>query len=317
MARVSSVGGQAVMEGVMMKSPTGIAMAVRCADGSISTKYDGCTTKAKKGTFWGLPIVRGVVTFIESLVTGMNTLTESAKLAGEEIDEEPTKFEKWLSEKLGKSVESIVIGVAVILAVALSVGLFFLLPLGISSLIFGKATEVAGVWKSLTEGLVRLVIFLGYIVLCSRMKDVRRVFMYHGAEHKTIACYEAEQPLTPENAMKHSRLHPRCGTNYLFLVMAVSILFFAAIGWNANFFARLAMRLVFLPVVAGLSYEVLRFAARHDNWFTRVLRAPGMALQKLTTKEPTEDMLEVAITAFNLAMDPSSVNAAGQTQCEE
>lgn len=321
MARVSSVGGQAVMEGVMMKSPTGVAMAVRCADGSISTKYDAWTTKAKKGTFYGLPIVRGVVTFIESLVTGMNTLTESAKLAGEEIDEEPTKFEKWLSEKLGKSVESIVIGVAVILAVALSVGLFFLLPLGISTLIFGGATEVAGVWKSLTEGLVRLIIFLGYIVLCSSMKDVRRVFMYHGAEHKTIACYEAEQPLTPENAMKHSRLHPRCGTNYLFLVMAVSILFFAAIGWNANFFARLAMRIIFLPVVAGLSYEVLRFAARHDNWFTRILRAPGMALQRLTTKEPTEDMLEVAITAFNLAMDPSCASAKdseeNKAQCEE
>lgn len=318
MARVSSVGGQAVMEGVMMKSPTGVALAVRCPDGTISTSYDGWTTKAKKGTFLGLPIVRGVVTFVESLVTGMNTLTESAKLAGEEIDEEPTKFEKWLSEKLGKSVESIVIGVAVILAIALSVGLFFLLPLGISTLIFGKAAEVAGVWKSLAEGLVRLLVFLGYIVLCSRLKDVRRVFMYHGAEHKTIACYEAEEPLTPENAAKHSRLHPRCGTNYLFLVMAVSILFFAAIGWNSNFLARLAMRLIFLPVVAGLSYEVLRFAAKYDNWFTRILRAPGMALQKLTTKEPTPDMLEVAITAFNLAMDPNgAAKNAVQDHCAQ
>ena len=306
MARVSSVGGQAVMEGVMMKSPTGVALAVRRADGTIATKYDGWTTKAKKGTFLGLPIVRGVVTFIETLTTGMNTLTESAKLAGEDIEEEPTKFEKWLSEKLGKSVESIVIGIAVILAVALSVGLFFLLPLGISSLIFGKAASVAGVWKSLTEGLVRLIIFIGYLLLCSRIKDVKRTFMYHGAEHKTIACYEAEEELTPENAAKHSRLHPRCGTNYLFLVMAVSILFFAAIGWNASFAVRLAMRIAFLPVVAGLSYEVLRFAARHDNWLTRIIRAPGMALQRITTKEPTPDMLEVAIAAFNLAMDPNN-----------
>ena len=253
----------------------------------------------------GLPIVRGVVTFIETLSTGMNTLTESAKLAGEDIEEEPTKFEKWLSEKLGKSVESIVIGLAVILAIALSVGLFFLLPLGISSLIFGKAASVAGVWKSLTEGLVRLIIFIGYLLLCSRIKDVKRTFMYHGAEHKTIACYEAEEELTPENAAKHSRLHPRCGTNYLFLVMAVSILFFAAIGWNANFAVRLAMRIAFLPVVAGLSYEVLRLAARYDNWLTRIIRAPGMALQRITTKEPTPDMLEVAIAAFNLAMDPN------------
>ena len=306
MARVSSVGGQAVMEGVMMKSPTGVALAVRRADGTIATRYDNWITKAQKGTFWGLPIIRGVVTFIESLTTGMNTLTESAKLAGEDIEEEPTKFEKWLSEKLGKSVESIVIGIAVILAVALSVGLFFMLPLGISSLIFGKAASVAGVWKSLTEGLVRLIIFIGYIAFCSSIKDVKRTVMYHGAEHKTIACYEAEEELTPENAAKHSRLHPRCGTNYLFLVMAVSILFFAAIGWNANFAVRLAMRVVFLPVVAGLSYEVLRFAARHDNWLTRIIRAPGMALQRITTKEPTPDMLEVAITAFNLAMDPNN-----------
>ena len=289
MARVSSVGGQAVMEGVMMKSPTGVALAVRRADGTIATRYDNWTTKAQKGTFWGLPIIRGVVTFIESLTTGM------------------------------KSVESIVIGIAVILAVALSVGLFFMLPLGISSLIFGKAASVAGVWKSLTEGLVRLIIFIGYIAFCSSIKDVKRTFMYHGAEHKTIACYEAEEELTPENAAKHSRLHPRCGTNYLFLVMAVSILFFAAIGWNANFAVRLAMRIAFLPVVAGLSYEVLRFAARHDNWLTRIIRAPGMALQRITTKEPTPDMLEVAITAFNLAMDPNYKveNAAGAAQSAE
>lgn len=307
------------MEGVMMKSPTGVALAVRRADGIIATRYDNWTTKAQKGTFWGLPIIRGVVTFIESLTTGMNTLTESAKLAGEDIEEEPTKFEKWLSEKLGKSVESVVIGIAVILAVALSVGLFFMLPLGISSLVFGKAASVAGVWKSLTEGLVRLIIFIGYLLLCSRIKDVKRTFMYHGAEHKTIACYEAEEELTPENAARHSRLHPRCGTNYLFLVMAVSILFFAAIGWNANFAVRLAMRIAFLPVVVGLSYEVLRFAARHDNWLTRIIRAPGMALQRITTKEPTPDMLEVAIAAFNLAMDPNYKveNAAGAAQSAE
>lgn len=321
MAKVCSIGGQAVMEGVMMKSPTGVAMAVRRADGTIATSYDNWTTRAKKGTFLGLPIIRGVVTFIESLSTGMTTLTKSAKLAGEDIDEEPTRFEKWLSEKLGKSVESVVVGIAVLLAVVLSVGLFFLLPLGISSLIFGGLADVAGVWKSLTEGLIRLIIFIGYIMLCASIKDVKRTFMYHGAEHKTIACYEAEEELTPDNAMKHSRLHPRCGTNYLFLVMAVSILFFAAIGWNASFALRLVMRIAFLPIVAGLSYEVLRFAAKYDNAFTRIIRAPGMALQRITTKEPTEDMLEVAITAFNLALDPNYNNkqadaAAAETNAE-
>ena len=308
MGKVCTVGGQAVMEGVMMKSPTGIAMAVRKPDGTIATQYKPQKSRAQKGTFLGLPIVRGVVAFVESLSVGMGTLTESAKLIGEEIDEEPTKFEKWLAEKLGKSVESVIMGFAVILAVCLAVGLFFVLPTLISSLLLG-ASEVASVWKSLTEGLVRLLIFLGYILLCSRVKDVRRVFMYHGAEHKTIACYEAEEPLTPENAMKHSRLHPRCGTNYLFLVMAVSILFFAVVGWNSNFFVRLATRLVFLPVVAGLSYEVLRFAAKHDNLLTRIIRAPGMGLQYITTKEPTPDMIEVAITAFELAMDPEGFAA--------
>ena len=308
MSKVCTVGGQAVMEGVMMKSPTGIAMAVRKPDGTIATQYKPQKSRAQKGTFLGLPIVRGVVAFVESLSVGMGTLTESAKLIGEEIDEEPTKFEKWLAEKLGKSVESVIMGFAVILAVCLAVGLFFVLPTLISSLLLG-ASEVASVWKSLTEGLVRLLIFLGYILLCSRVKDVRRVFMYHGAEHKTIACYEAEEPLTPENAVKHSRLHPRCGTNYLFLVMAVSILFFAVVGWNANFFVRLATRLVFLPVVAGLSYEVLRFAAKHDNLLTRIIRAPGMGLQYITTKEPTPDMIEVAITAFELAMDPEGFAA--------
>ena len=311
MSKVCTVGGQAVMEGVMMKAPEGIAMAVRKADGTIETQYKPQRTRAQKGTFLGLPIIRGVVTFVESLTTGMRTLTDSAKLAGEEIEEEPTKFEKWLAEKLGKSVETVIMGFAAILAILLAVGLFFVLPTLISSLILG-GSQVATVWKSLTEGLVRLIVFLCYILLVGRMQEIRRVFMYHGAEHKTIACYEAEEPLTPENAMKHSRLHPRCGTNYLFLVMAVSILFFAAIGWNANIFVRLASRIVFLPVVAGLSYEVLRFAAKHDNILTRIIRAPGMGLQYITTREPTPDMIEVAIAAFNLAMDPEGAQAKAE-----
>lgn len=287
----------------MMKAPGGIAMAVRDAKGRIILDYKEYQTKAQKGTFYGLPIVRGVVAFVESLTIGMNTLTRSAELIGDPIDEEPTKFEKWLSEKLGKSVEKVVMGLAVILAVALSVGLFFLLPQFISSLIF-RGSAAASATKCLVEGLVRLCVFIGYIFFCASVKDIKRVFMYHGAEHKTIACYEAEAELTPENAMHYTRLHPRCGTNYLFLVMAVSILFFAAVGWNANFWLRLLSRLLFLPLVAGLSYELLRFAAKYDNLLTRIIRAPGMALQYITTKEPTRDMLEVAIAAFHLAMLP-------------
>lgn len=281
----------------MMKAPGGIAMAVRDAKGRIILDYKEYQTKAQKGTFYGLPIVRGVVAFVESLTIGMNTLTRSAELIGDPIDEEPTKFEKWLSEKLGKSVEKVVMGLAVILAVALPLNIRLLINWGSR-----KKSPTDSATKCLVEGLVRLCIFIGYILFCASVKDIKRVFMYHGAEHKTIACYEADDPLTPENAMKHSRLHPRCGTNYLFLVMAVSIVFFAVVGWNESFWLRLLSRIVFLPLVAGISYEVLKLAAKYENIFTKIIRAPGMALQYITTKEPTADMLEVAIASFNLAM---------------
>lgn len=289
------------MEGVMMKAPRGVAMAVRDSKGRIVLDYREYQSKARKGSFLGLPIVRGVVAFVESLSIGMSTLTKSAELIGDPIDEEPSKLEVWLSEKLGKSVEKIVLGMAVALAIVLAVGLFVLLPQFVSSLIF-RGSAAASAVKSLTEGLVRLCVFLCYIIFCSRMKDIKRVFMYHGAEHKTIACYEADDPLTPEYAKNHRRLHPRCGTNYLFLVMAVSIVFFALVGWNDSLGLRLLSRLIFLPVVAGLSYELLKFAAKYDNILTKIIRAPGMALQYITTAEPTEDMLEVAIASFNLAM---------------
>ena len=316
-----SIGGQAVMEGVMMRAPEGIAMAVRRPDGEIVTEYKEFKSKAQKGTFLGLPVVRGVVAFVESLSIGMNTTTRSAALLGESIDEEPTKFELWLSKVFGKSVEKVIIGIAVVIAVALAVGLFFVLPTLVGGWIFPDASTVSPFLKSLTEGGVRLVIFIGYLVFCSCLKDIKRLFMYHGAEHKTIACYEADEELTPENAMKHSRLHPRCGTNYLFLVMAVSILFFAAVGWSDNMLIRLATRIVFLPVVAGLSYELLRFAAKYDNILTKIIRAPGMALQYITTAEPEPEMIEVAVAAFELAMNPpdrqAQDEAATKTQAED
>ncbi len=306
---VCNIGGQAVMEGVMMKSPEGMAMAVRRADGSIVTEFTPEKSKVKKGSFLGLPIVRGVVSFVESLTVGMKTITRSAELAGEDILEEPSKFELWLSEKTGKSVDKIVVAVAVVLAILMAVGMFFLLPTFISGLLLG-GSSAASIWKSLTEGLVRLCIFLVYIIAIGRMKEINRLFMYHGAEHKTIACFEADLPLTPENAAGQPRLHPRCGTNYLFLVMGISILFFAAVGWNANLWLRMLTRILLLPVVAGISYEALRFGARSDSLLARIIRAPGMALQKITTKEPDEGMLEVAIAAFQLARGPQGQQAA-------
>ena len=304
------------MEGVMMKAPDGIAMAVRKPDGEIVTEYKPFKSKAQKGTFLGWPVVRGVVAFVESLSIGMGCTTRSAELSGEAIDEEPTKFELWLSKVFGKSIEKIVVGVAVVIAVALALGLFVVLPTLVSTWIFGATSGVAPFYKSLTEGGVRLLIFILYLLFCASLKDIKRLFMYHGAEHKTIACYEADEDITPENAMKHSRLHPRCGTNYLFLVMTVSILFFAAIGWSENIFIRFLTRIIFLPVVAGLSYELLRFAAKYDNILTRIIRAPGMALQYITTSEPTPDMIEVAKAAFDLAMTPPTA-AAAQTPASE
>ena len=319
--RRCSVGGQAVMEGVMMKSDVGIAMAVRRADGKIVKSYQKFRSKAQKGTFWGLPVVRGVVAFVESLKTGMDTTTKSAELYGEGFEEEPSKFEKWLADKLHVDIMNVVMGVGIILGLALAVGLFMFLPQLIASLIFGKAVSGAAdkyyVWRSLLEGLIRLAIYVGYLFAVSGIKDIRRVFMYHGAEHKTIACYEAgEEELTPENAMKYKRLHPRYGTNYLFLVMAISIIVLTLVdvvmhalgfppegmGRAAAFLIRFLVRIICLPLIAGVSYEVLRAAAKTDNWLTKAVRAPGMALQLITTREPELDMLEVAIYAFYLAM---------------
>ena len=298
-----SVGGQAVMEGVMMRTPTGgIALAVRRSDGSIVTEYTRSPTKARKGTFLGFPIVRGVVAFVESLATGMQMMTRSAELFGEEINsEKPSKFEEWLAKKTGKSVMDIAMVVAVVLAVVLALGLFVLLPSLTTQLIPWKESTPT-IWKSLTEGFVRLLIFLGYISAISLMKDIRRVYMYHGAEHKTIACYEHEDEMTVENAKKYTRLHPRCGTNYLFLVMAISILFFALLPYSENFFLRFLTRLVFIPLVAGISYEVLKLAAASDQLWARIIRAPGLGLQYLTTREPDKEMLEVALAAFHLAI---------------
>lgn len=305
-----AVGGQAVMEGVMMRTPTGgIALAVRKPDGEIVTEYTKKPSLAQKGTFLGLPIIRGVVAFIESLATGMKITTRSAELIGDEEEAEPSKFEKWLANKTGKSAMDVAMVVAVVLAIALALGLFVFLPSLVNQLIpWGDGVKT--IWKSLVEGLVRLVIFLAYISAISLMKDIRRVYMYHGAEHKTIACYEHEAPMTPEEAMKYSRLHPRCGTNYLFLVMAISILFFALVPYQENLLLRVLTRLLGLPVVAGISYEVLKLAAASDNLLARIVRAPGMFLQYLTTREPDPDMIEVAIAAFDLAMrdgEPLSV----------
>lgn len=334
------IGGQAVMEGVMMRSDAGTAIVVRRPDGTLAKEYKKTRKRYKKGSFPTWPFVRGVYSFVDAIVSGMDIITRSAEMVGLENDEEePSAFEKWLSEKMHVPVMNVVKIVAVILAAALAVGLFVLLPIGLVQGIewIGK---LAG-WETIAtmnlsistilQGLFRLVIFLLYIWGISKIKEIGRVFQYHGAEHKTIACYESELELTPENAKTCSRLHPRCGTNYLFLVMAVSIILttlFTALmelvpgfsEWQAvgthRFLFRLA-RILLIPVIAGVSYEVLKAAAKSDGIVARIVRAPGLALQRLTTKEPDMDMLEVAITSFLLVLNPPDHDLIAETAMPE
>ena len=300
------IGGQAVMEGVMMKAPDRMGIAVRRAsDGGIETFTKPVDAAAKKHKVLGWPFVRGVVNFIESLTEGMKTITKSAEMIGDEsMQEEPSKFEKWLSKVTGKDVMDIVMFVAVLLAIVLAVGLFFVLP-SLAGSLFNHLLPGHTVLVNLLEGVVRIVIFLCYILAISRMKEIKRVFMYHGAEHKTVYCNEAGEDLTVENCKKYSRLHPRCGTAFLLIVMVMSIIITSAasvFGLDGNAFTRILVRLALLPVIASISYEFLRWTGTHDNLFTRILRWPGLQMQRLTTIEPTDDMLEVAIVSLKASL---------------
>mgnify|MGYP002528752332 CR=1 FL=1 len=298
----TSIGGQALIEGIMMRGPFLTSMATRLPDGSIDVETWN-THKGGQKAHWTrrVPFLRGIFNMVDSMVVGYGCLMKSAEKAG--VEEEPTKFDKWLEEKLGDNLMKVLGGVAVVLGVALAAVLFIFIPTGLSSLL--KPLLGAGIGLSLFEGLIKVIILVGYMWLCSRMKEIHRVFEYHGAEHKTIACYEAEEELTPENAAKHSRLHPRCGTSFLFVVVAISILLFAlvsAVFPTSNMLVRMLIRLALLPFVVSISYECNRFVGRHDNALTRALSAPGMWFQHFTTNEPDDSMLEVAIEALKLVI---------------
>ena len=296
-----SIGGQALLEGIMMKSPSRVAMAVRRPDGKIQVTEGEYTPLTKKKKWYAWPIVRGCISFYESMKSGMESMTYATTALGE-IEEEPTKFEKWMSKKLGKSVESIVFGTAIVLGIALAVGLFVLLPSFLGKLIAGEGRTPFVL--NLIEGAVRILILIGYMASMNLIKDIRRVFMYHGAEHKTIAAYEDGGPLTVEKVRRMSRLHPRCGTNYLFLVAFISILFYSLVGFTGHWALKSLLKIALLPLVAGASYEVLKAAAKTDNPIARVVRWPGMMLQHITTREPEDSMIEIAITAFELSLRP-------------
>ena len=294
------IGGQALIEGIMMQGPEKRSIVVRGPEGLV-TKVENC--RKRKGILtW--PIIRGVYNFGGSMVNGVKALMYSAEFFPEEEEEQPSKAEKWFEEKFGSDkLEKALIYISVLLGICFSVGLFILLPTLISGL-FDRLTDSAVV-RSLIEGVVRVVIFVGYMYLVSKMKDIRRVFAYHGAEHKTIRCYEARLPLTVENVRAQTRLHPRCGTSFMFVVIILSILVFtvvSAVFPTSNMFLRLGIRLLLLPIVVSISYEINRLVGRHDNWFTHILTAPGMWFQNFTTFEPDDSMIEVAIEALTLVL---------------
>ena len=300
----TSIGGQAIMEGVMMRGPKEIAMAVRKPDKEIIVERRPISSVLQKSKILKLPIIRGCIAFFESMIVGVKALMFSAEFFDlEEGGASESKFDRWLEDKFGDKIKDIVIYVSVVLSILLSVGLFFMLPNFVAELI-AKLTsiQVDGTPRTLIEGGIRILIFLGYLLLVSQMKDIKRVFMYHGAEHKTISTYEQGLELTVENARGSSRLHPRCGTSFLIFVMVISVIVFMIIPKGLTWYNRALFKLLLLPVVAGLSYEIIKFAGRHDNWFTRIISKPGMWLQYITTREPDDSQLEVAIEAMKAVL---------------
>ena len=312
----TTIGGQALIEGIMMRGPEKDAIVIRGKDG---LTLEVTPRKIRKpGSFATWPFIRGAVNFFDSQVVGVKALMRSADLAPEEYtqEEQPSKFDLWLEEKLGnEKFQQFVIGFAVFLGLAMSIGLFFLLPMVIGSLFDKIITSTLGL--NLVEGLIRMVIFMIYMILVSRMNEMKRVFSYHGAEHKTIRCYEAGLELTVENVRNQTRLHPRCGTSFLLIVMVISILVFsiassallgaipALAAMRGTFLYRLLMilfKLLLLPLIVAVTYEINRWAGRHDNKFTRILTAPGMWMQNFTTNEPDEDMIRTGIAALEAVL---------------
>lgn len=299
--RLGKAGGQAVLEGVMMKSGENVALAVRKEDGTIALETSKQIPIKKKYKILGVPVIRGAVSFVETLILSMKTLTRSGELLGIDETDEESAFDRWLKKHFGKSAYNVIMGVGIVLGVAIAIGLFVILPLYITTAI-DKALGGIGWFKNLIAGFIKIAIFIAYLWGVSFMKDIRRTFEYHGAEHKTIACYESGLELTPANAKTCTRFHPRCGTSFIFITLILSILVFSVISWDMNKLAIAGLRVVLLPIVVGLSYECIMIAGKHPNTFTRILSAPGLLMQRITTREPDESQLEVAIAAFKAAI---------------
>jgi uncharacterized protein YqhQ len=294
----TNIGGQGVLEGVMMQSETTVAIAVRRQSGQIVLQKKKVGLLSRKNKFLSLPIIRGIAQFVQTLFNGVVTITDAAKMYDESSAEDmkPNKAEEFIARKTGKSSMDVAIFFAVVVAVLLAAGLFFVLPNVLTGLIAGYVNHPT--LMNVIDGAVRLSIFLIYLYVITFLPDIKRLFAYHGAEHKTINCFEHECEMNVKSAQKFTTRHPRCGTSYLLFVMVVSIFLFSLLGWNENPFIRVGARLLMLPLVAGVSYEFLKLAAKYENALTRALRMPGMALQGLTTKEPDDSMVEVALISF-------------------
>ncbi len=295
----TSIGGQALIEGILMRGPKRQAIVCRTGEGLVE-KTEELKLLKDRYPFFGLPLVRGCVTFIDSMVKGMQALTYSAGLLPEEEQGEPDKLDKWISEHFpAETAQKLIIGAAVVLGIGLSVFLFFFLPTFLVGFI--RPLSRRFFLRNLAEGLVRVAILIGYMALCTRVDDVKRLFRYHGAEHKTIFCYEHGKVLTVENVRPESRFHPRCGTSFLLVVVLVSILVNAFVHVS-NTLARFGCHLLLLPLVVGISYEINRWCGAHDNILSAVLSAPGKWLQRITTAEPDDGMIECAIRAMELVI---------------
>ena len=298
--RPSGIGGQAVLEGIMMKNKEKYSVAVRKPDGQIEVRTEVYRSIAGDSKWAKLPLIRGVVNFIDSLVLGMESLSYSASFYDDEEDQEPGKFEKLLVKLFGEKAEKVVMGCTVAFSVIMAVAIFMVLPYYISGIF--RNFIVSNTLLAVLEGVIRLGLFTLYVVLISCMKDIKRTYMYHGAEHKCINCIERGRELNVKNVRKSSRYHARCGTSFLFIVMVISIVFFIFIRVDSPIL-RVVFRILLVPVIAGVSYEFIRLAGRTDNPLMKVLSLPGKAMQKLTTREPDDDMIEVAIAAVEAVFD--------------
>ncbi len=295
--RLGTVGGQAVIEGVMMKSKEYVALSVRGTDGNITTETNKFTTIRDKYKLLRLPIIRGIVNFVETMILSFKTLSRSADMLG--IEEEPSKFEKWLEKKFGKSVTAIASVIGTVLGLVLSVFLFMYLPALVSDFTDKIYSNIY--FKSVVEGVIKILIFILYIFLCGLIPDMKRVFQYHGAEHKSIFCHESGIELTPENVQKQKRFHPRCGTSFLFVMMFLGIII-SVFYIDLPRLPRVLVKMLVLPLIVGIGFEFIKFAGTHNNIIIRALSAPGLWVQRLTTKEPDISQIEVAIASLKASL---------------